>query len=189
MLLPTRPILRGDLVIRPYRNEDAAALVQSVTESIEHLRPWMPWIAHEPQSVDDRRAFIAESNANWAGGGDMGFGIFIGEKVVGGCGLHRRVGPTGLEIGYWVHVDHVGRGIATTAAGALTSAAFTLPPIAYVEIHHDKANVASGRVPEKLGFVLVAEAPDEIQSPADIGIDCAWSISRESWHGEPPWPD
>ena len=189
MALPTLDIVRDDLVIRPYRSGDAAALVESVTESAEHLRPWMPWIAHEPQSVEDRLAFIAEGNRAWEAGGDMSFGIFLGEKLVGGCGLHRRGGPEQLDIGYWVHVDHVGKGYATAAAGALTGAAFLLPGIEYVEIHHDKANVASRRVPEKLGYRFVAETPDERLSPGDTGIDCAWRMDRSDWRGNPPWPD
>jgi hypothetical protein len=33
----------------------------------------------------------------------------------------------------------------------LTNAAFTVPEITQVEIHHDKANVASAGVPRSLG--------------------------------------
>ena len=35
------------------------------------------------------------------------------ERVVGGCGLHGRLDEHGLEIGYWVHVDRIGQGLAT----------------------------------------------------------------------------
>jgi len=48
--------------------------------------------------------------------------------------------------------------------------AFTVPDIERVEIHHDKANAASRRVPEKLGFVLVEEVPDAKLAPNDIGM-------------------
>lgn len=189
MLLPTREIVRGELLIRPFEIADAAALVESVTESLEHLRPWMPWIAQEPVSLGARRAFIERGRKAWAGGGDMIWGIFLGDKLVGSCGLHRRIGPTGLEIGYWIHADYCGRGFATAAAAAITSAAFALPEIDHVEIHHDKANLASRRVPEKLGYELVAEVPDEALSPGDVGIDCTWSIGREDWSDDPAWPD
>jgi ribosomal-protein-serine acetyltransferase len=75
-----------------------------------------------------------------------------------GCGRPTRaflgarawpslVGDGGLEIGYWVHGDWTGRGIATDAAVALTDAALGLPGIDWVEIYHDAANVASGRIP------------------------------------------
>ena len=52
-----------------------------------------------------------------------------------------------LEIGYWVHVDHLQKGYATEMARILTSAAFTVPGIERVEIHHDKANTRSGAIP------------------------------------------
>ena len=35
------------------------------------------------------------------------------DAVVGGCGLHGRLDEHGLEIGYWVHVDRIGQGLAT----------------------------------------------------------------------------
>src|SRR5438093_1311993 len=99
-------------------------------------------------------------------------GIAGRRTPAGGChacrgrGLHRRIGPGGLEIGYWVHVDHVGHGYATTAAGALTTLAFEDPAITHVEIHVEPANAASNRVPEKLGFELVGKKRVEPEAPA-----------------------
>jgi RimJ/RimL family protein N-acetyltransferase len=49
------------------------------------------------------------------------------------------------------------------------------------EIHHDKANVASAGVPRKLGFALLAEVPDEIRAPGEIGIECRWRMERDQW--------
>ena len=50
-----------------------------------------------------------------------------------------------------------------------------------VEIHHDKANVASAGVPRGLGFELLSEGPDEVSAPGEIGIDCAWVVTRDEW--------
>jgi len=38
--------------------------------------------------------------------------------VLGEVGLMPRIGPGALEIGYWVHIDHVGRRLATEASHA-----------------------------------------------------------------------
>ena len=64
---------------------------------------------------------------------------------------------------------------------ALTHLGFGVDEIERVEIHHDKANVASAGVPRGLGFELVTESPDEISAPGEIGIDCAWVVTRDAW--------
>jgi hypothetical protein len=48
---------------------------------------------------------------------------------------------------------------ATDAVAALTGAAFGLPGIDRVEIYHDAANVASGRIPAQLGYARLGERP------------------------------
>jgi RimJ/RimL family protein N-acetyltransferase len=170
------------MTLRLWRRHDAAGLGEAVTDSIEHLRPWMPWIAHEPLSVTERQALIDRWRQEWLAGGDVVMGVFVAGAVAGGCGLHRRIGPGGLEIGYWTARRFLRQGIATTAAGLLTDAAFSDPTIARVEIHHDQANQASAGVPQKLGLRLVQERRDEIQAPGESGISCEWQITRQEWH-------
>ena len=161
-----------DLVIRPYTLDDAPALHEAIIESIEHLRPWMSWIRHEPMTLDQRVAWLRD--------GSDALGIFEGARCVGGTGLHDRIGAGGLEIGYWVRASEIGRGIATETARQLTDRAFATTGIDRVEIHHDRANVRSRRVPEKLGFTLVREVPDAIEAPAEVGISCEWRLTRSA---------
>jgi ribosomal-protein-serine acetyltransferase len=103
--------------------------------------------------------------------------------LVGGCGLHRRVGPSGLEIGYWNRAGETGRGIATEAVGCLIEAAFPMPVVEFVEVHHDVANTASGRIPERLGFTLMEEREDDVAAPAEVGIERVWRLDRSDWAG------
>ena len=141
----------------------------------------MPWIQAEPQSPEDRRALIDTWRADWEAGGDMVIGAFLVGEVVGSTGLHRRRGPGVLEIGYWVHVDHIGKGYATEIAEVLTTAAFTVADVERAEIHHDKANVASSGVPRRLGYTFAGETPDSVTSPGEVGIDCRWLVTRDQW--------
>lgn len=60
---------------------DAEDLARAVAESQEHLRPWMPWIAGEPKTLDQCRARIPEWDHEWAKGRDFVLGVFIGERV------------------------------------------------------------------------------------------------------------
>ena len=96
-------------------------------------------------------------------GEDFLFGVFAKDgDCVGGTGLHPRVGKGGLEIGYWIHVDHVRRGYATEVAGALTRVAFEVGRMRWVEIRCASRNLASAGVPPKLGFVHEATLADRI---------------------------
>ncbi|MDE0236939.1 MAG: GNAT family N-acetyltransferase [bacterium] len=169
------------LVLRRWRVSDMGILREAVQESIDHLRPWMSWIEFEPLSDPDREALIRQWEEDWIAGREVVFGAFLGDQVVGGCGFHDRAGPNTLEIGYWVHVDHLRQGYATEMAHILTSAAFAVPSIERVEIHHDKANTRSGAVPEALGFNLDGESQVKTHAPATIGIDVAWSMSKRRW--------
>jgi RimJ/RimL family protein N-acetyltransferase len=169
-------------MLRRWRPDDAELLHRAVVESTEHLRPWMAWIGQEPQTVEQRRRMLIRWEQDWLDGGDVGYGVFVEDgAVAGGCGFHHRRGPGTLEIGYWLHPAFLGRGIMTATVRLLTDAAFAIPGIEHVEIHHDKANAASGRVPERLGYDLVGEAPDAPVAPAETGVDCTWRVARAEW--------
>lgn len=151
-----------DLVVRPWVEADAEALDAAVAASLDHLTPWMAWAREGPMRPAARRAWIRDRRREAAGGGDESFGAFLGAEVVGACGLHRRIGPGGLEIGYWVAAAQVRRGIATAMVADLVGRAFARPSVTRLEIHHDPANVASGRVAAAAGFRRVGESGGEI---------------------------
>jgi ribosomal-protein-serine acetyltransferase len=180
----TRPLpdtLEGYGVrLRRLHAGDAEIVNEAVTESIEHLRPWMAWIAEEPVSVFQRRALLEQWRRGWPTAGEAVYGVFLDGVLAGIAGLRPRNRRT-LEIGYWIHAAFVRRGLASGAARLLTDLAFGWPEVEAVEIHHDKGNVASGGVPRTLGYTFVGEAPDPKLSPADTGVDCTWRIARADW--------
>lgn len=172
--------------MRRWRPDDAEALARAVTESVEHLRPWMPWIGQEPLGLDERRAMIGRWEQEWLDGGDLYLGAWVRGWVAGGGGLHRRIAPDGLEIGYWIHPRFTRRGLATAAARLLTDAALSAPGISHVEIHHDRANQASVGIPRKLGFEFVGEVEDEITAPGEVGVEWVWRMKRSAWPSAGP---
>ena len=178
-------LIEGDgIILRRWQVKDAELLGVAVEESIEHLAPWMSWTAQEPLTVERRRSMLAEREREWANGGDVMLAVFTDGCVAGSCGLHRRIGPGGLELGYWIRPAFTRRGLATRVARALTGAAFSLPGIERVEIHHDKANEASAGIPAKLGFSFIGDTPDEPEAPAEVGIQWVWRMCKEDWpHG------
>ena len=164
-------------MLRRWRVDDAPALTQMIVSSLEHLRPWMPWVQSEPLSSDERVDKIRGWATAWDAAQDFTFAIEDGAgELLGVCGLHRRREPACLEIGYWVRSGRTGQGIATAAVRGLVHAAFSIDGITSLEIHHDAANAASARVPEKVGFTRVGEQPDGPAAPGEVGIDVTWRL-------------
>jgi RimJ/RimL family protein N-acetyltransferase len=178
------------VVLRRLTVDDAEAVSVAATESLEHLRPWMPWATPEGTSFETQRERLLGPATMWNSGSGYEYGIFLpdGTTLVGGCGLHRRIGPSALEIGYWVHVDHTRRGIATAAAGALTQIGFDLHGIERMEIHCDEANNASASVPPKLGYRLTGRLDHAPEAPGEVGSRLVWVIYRREWEARDSRP-
>jgi ribosomal-protein-serine acetyltransferase len=179
MTSPPEALSHGQVSLRRWRPDDAAALLAAVIESQEQLRPWMSWA--DRYDADKAAEYLRGCQAQWDSGSAFAYAIVVGDHIVGSAGLHGRVGYGGLEIGYWVHSGWTGRGIATDATAALTAAALALPGVDRVEIYHDAANLASGRIPAKLGYARLGERPDRNLSPSaagEAGIDVVWQFTR-----------
>ena len=166
----------GGLLLRRWRADDAETLARVAAENDEHLRPWMPWMGEEPLALSERVALMSQWDEEWEAGGDAYLGVFRRERVAGSCGLHRRIGPGGLELGYWIAKDYLREGLATAVAEALTETALSQPGVDRVEIHHDRANQASAQIPRKLGYALIEERPSTPRAPAESGIEVIWRL-------------
>ncbi len=181
---PATTLTDGRIVVRRYRPSDAAALKEAIDASVEHLRPWMPWAADEPQPLEVKQQLIARWDETWDASEEFIYAVLAaddGSVIIGGSGLHPRIGPGGMEIGYWVRPERARCGIATAAARLLTSAAFQLEGIDRVEIHHDRANVASTGVPRRLGFRFVEERAEQVDAPGKTGFEWVWQVDPASW--------
>jgi RimJ/RimL family protein N-acetyltransferase len=155
---PPRRVLTDRLLLRPYAPDDAGLVKDAVDTSLEHLRTFMDWAWAAPEPVGVVRKRLRMFRDAFRHGDDWIYGLFDrdGSALVGGAGLHRRVGPEALEIGYWIRASRVRQGLATEAAAALTRLAFECCGAVWVEIHVDPANSASLAVAERLGYLREA---------------------------------
>jgi RimJ/RimL family protein N-acetyltransferase len=182
--LPPERIETQYLVLRVWEVQDAPLLNAAVEFSLEHLRAWLPWAMSAPSPLEETRQRLTDYQERFFEGEEFVFGIFDpGEtQVVGGCGLHPRIGPGGLEIGYWIRADEVGQGFATEAAKALTEAGFGIPDIDRIQIHCDPENIPSRRVPEKLGYVLAeTRIGDEVTPNGEVRDSLIFEITRDQY--------
>ena len=143
------------LVIRCWKPEDAAMIQEATAASKEHLLPFMPWAADEPQTVEQKVELTRRFRGLFDRGEDFIYGIFDQNELraLGGTGLHTRPTDNALEIGYWLHKDFVNQGFITETTAALTKVAFELYHVERMEIHCAIENLASAAVPRKLGYV------------------------------------
>jgi RimJ/RimL family protein N-acetyltransferase/GNAT superfamily N-acetyltransferase len=142
------------LVLRRWRTSEALELKNAIDSSLAHLQRWMPWAMAEPSPLEAVQQRIAKFESQFDEGREWLFAIRSREtgKVLGGTGLHPRIGPHGLEIGYWLSESDMGKGYATEAANALTRVALEQPSVTHVQIRCDPGNVPSAAIPRRLGY-------------------------------------
>jgi ribosomal-protein-serine acetyltransferase len=168
------------VALRRWRAGDAGELYRAVTASLGHLTPWLEFVSAgytEQDAVD----FVLGCQENWREGTRFSYAALGTDgQVIGGFSLIGRIGPGGLEVGYWLHPEHTGGGVGTRAVRLLTAEAFRIGADR-VEIVHDLANVRSGAIPRRLGFVEVERRRRrEPLLPGEIGTDVVWRLGPET---------
>jgi RimJ/RimL family protein N-acetyltransferase len=155
------------LVIRCYEPRDAPLLKEAIDSSLEHLRPWMPWAEDEPQTLEEKTELVRYFRSNYDAGENFTCGIFSADEteLIGGTGLHPRIGPGGLEIGYWIRASATRQGFVTESTAALTRVGFEICDADRIEIRIEPGNDASFGVPRKLGFTEEATLRRRLPAP------------------------
>jgi RimJ/RimL family protein N-acetyltransferase len=175
-------------VIRCYEPRDAALLKSAVDASLDRLVPWLPWAHDEPQTLDAKIELLRQFRGKFDLGQDYVYGIFDREEseILGGTGLHTRVGEGAREIGYWIATRHEGKGVVTETTAALVRVGFEVEHLVRVDIHCDPENVRSAAIPRKLGFhldgTLRQRIPRRHGPPADRMI---WTLLAAEYAASP----
>ncbi len=177
------------LHIRAPRPGDGKMLYEAVVESLDHLKPWMPW-AHQEITLEAEEGVVRRMHANFLMREDLP--LFLLKKdsgeFVGGSGLHRfDWGVPRFEIGYWVRKRFEGQGYITEAVAGITRFAFETLNAERIEIRMDDRNHRSWRVAERLNFklegILRNDARDTNGALRDTRI---YSMIRSEWLQQNP---
>ena len=151
-------------LLRPWRGDDAPALLPILEANWEHLGPWIPARVATPVPEPELAERLAGFGAEFAADREWRYGLFEpnGTTILGEVGLYPRSAAARapyaeadrVELGYWLRADATGRGLVTEASRAVLAAAAALPHLSHVEIRCDARNAPSAAIPRRLGFVL-----------------------------------
>lgn len=144
------------LLLRAPQVGDGEAINRAVVESLEELRPWMPWATEAP-SLADSEEVVRRAAVKYLARED--FMLLLWDKatgeLVGASGMHRIDWEIpAVEIGYWVRTSMSGHGYITEAVNAITHFAFATLGAHRVEIRCDERNTRSAAVARRAGFTL-----------------------------------
>lgn len=169
-------------VYAPSMAETFAALV---AESQAHLARFMPFAVEAPDV--DAYAELFDAFTEGHAVGDCTYGIFTHYgDAVGGGGVHPRVGPLGVEVGYWIAESALRQGYAREALAALCHEAFARDDVDRVELHIEPHNAASIALAGKAGFSLEAQLRRRLPWPNEAPRDIAlYTLFREQWSESP----
>jgi ribosomal-protein-serine acetyltransferase len=177
---PPARIVGAQLTLRRWETDDAVDLCTAVTDSIEPLRKWMPWAADYDLTAARRFLGLAQSLWQVRDGFDYGIVDATG-RILGSVSMHADISDGGLQIGYWIRTGATRRHVATRAAALVTAEAFRLDGVTHTEIHHDRANEISGRIPRRLGYEHVATVSSERLAPGHTGVELQWRMTAEAY--------
>ena len=151
----TIQISTNRLLLRPWMDSDLADYFAFA--SIPVVGQMAGWKG--PESLDAARAFLRQ---NWFRKECLAIYHLAGKKVIGSFGIHdswAQKSPkysrlASIDLGFVLHPDYWGQGIAAEAARAVIDFAFDHMDIELITCNHFTTNPRSRRVIEKLGFAF-----------------------------------
>ncbi|MEM7274283.1 MAG: GNAT family N-acetyltransferase [Actinomycetota bacterium] len=144
---PELPI-DDELVLRPWRDEDAPAIVEAFSDpDIQR------WHARRCDDLSVALAWLDEVRSAWRDERSASWAVVeqATGAVLGRAAVHLWPAEGRGEMAYWLLPAGRGRGVATRATVRVTAWAHDVG-IRRVELQHSVDNPASGRVARRAGF-------------------------------------
>ncbi len=180
MPLPAPTLHSARLRLRPFADADRDALFALFADP-RVMRYWNtpPWTApaQAERFVAVSRQMAAEASGTRLAIERAADGAFLGQ-----CALFDwRPAFRSIEIGYCLHHDAWGQGLATEATGALLAWAFATLDLNRVQAGLDTRNPASARVLEKLGFVREGLLRQDCIVDGEVSDSWVYGLLRQDW--------
>jgi RimJ/RimL family protein N-acetyltransferase len=151
---PEPPLSDGTVTLRPWRQDDAAGLVEAL-DGDQEIGRWLDSIP-QPYTDADAHAWLSQTGPSWSEGAGCPFAVVDAAtgRLLGGIGLrwNDRVNQI-AEVGYWARADVRGLGVTTRALQLVAEWALGAVGCERLVLRADSRNVPSQRVAERAGFV------------------------------------
>lgn len=141
-----------DIILKKISEVSASRIFNSIHQSRDHLRPWLPFV-DQTQSVNDTRNFIKSVQNNKCLKKDMVFEIWHLNEFAGLIAL-KEIDYANLkvEIGYWLDQQKTGKGIMIRSCKCLIDYVFKELKLNRVSIKIAIGNRKSTAIPLGLDF-------------------------------------
>lgn len=159
------------LTLRPARPEDLDA-IHAVLSHREAMR-W--WSTPPHDDIEQSRAWLENMIANTAAGA-ADFVVEHEGHVIGKAGCWKAP-----DVGYILHPDVWGRGLASEALAAVIDHVFATRDLDALNADVDPDNAASIRLLERLGFVRTGEAKATWHIGGEWKDSVYYGIQRSRW--------
>lgn len=152
------------LLVRALRPGDGKEMNEAIRESLDELKPWMPFAQSMP-AVEETEQYVRESQVAYLKRTTLNMEVFRKEdgRFVGNIGLHHVDWDCRqFEIGYWIRSSCSGKGYMTEAVNGITDFAIRELGASRIEI---RCSALTGEarlsrsVPDLHWMVFCAKAP------------------------------
>ncbi|MFN8518589.1 MAG: GNAT family protein [Chloroflexota bacterium] len=176
-----------DLVLRPWRADDATWMLAAGTDPVVTRWTHLP----HPFGAQEARAYVDAAMATGDDGASAAF--VIADRQLGrALGAVTRFGPEGhiATVGLWLLPEARGRGVGTRALRLVIDWTFATTSVERIDCYIELGNEPSMRMVERVGFRREGLLRAWEVGP-DGPIDCVvWSILRTDERWNPRWaPD
>jgi RimJ/RimL family protein N-acetyltransferase len=182
MLRPTYPLRTNRLLLRPYTDDDLAALFE-----IERLSETARYLYNEPLTLDATRPVLERRKAMTSIDDEhddllLALTLADSDAVIGHVNLERtsRDHRQG-EIGYVLHPEHQGQGYASEAAALMLRLGFEELGLHRIVGRLDARNEPSARVLERLGMRREAHLHENEFVKGEWVDELVYAILADEW--------
>ncbi|HET7460329.1 MAG TPA: GNAT family protein [Longimicrobium sp.] len=178
---PPYRIVTPTVVLRCWDTADTPALHALIAENLEHLRPWVPWVADEPKPLEARLHEVRQWRATFDLDQAWHWAMLAADdgELVGSVVMNPLLDGTSVDIGSWVGEARARRGLVTHGVAAAVRAAFEVLGMTRVQAATDPGNERSIALVRKLGFTH--EATTRHLEHGERKDELVWTILATEW--------